>query len=102
MSEIKHNRDEIDRIIKKMKDAKDKGEKLSVTLKKVSNVIQSEFFGEAQKSLATLIEVEVKKINKEKENWQSLIEQTENIASSLEKQDEKLSTAVQSNTQLLA
>lgn len=101
MSEIKHSREEIDRIIKKMKDARDKGEKLSATLKNVSTVIQSEFSGKAQESLAALIELEVKKINKEKENWQILIEQTENIASSMEDQDEKLSTAVQSNTQLL-
>lgn len=90
MAYITHNREKVNEIIKKMSEAKAKGEKLEATLTSLSNKVQGNFAGLAKESLVPLLHAEIKRIQTEKENWQHLMEQAENVAKSLEEQDRTL------------
>lgn len=90
MTEIKHNREIVDGILKKMDRLKSMVDDLGLILDRLANEIQANFSGESEESLVALLNHEVKKIKLESENWQSLYEQTVNVAKNFEEQDEKI------------
>ncbi|GIP62328.1 hypothetical protein J32TS6_08830 [Virgibacillus pantothenticus] len=90
VAEIKHKREAVDGVLKKMDQLRTTVENLGLILGRLANEIQANFAGEAKESVVTLLNDEVKNIKKESENWQALYEQAEFVANKFEEQDEKI------------
>lgn len=90
-AEIEHSRGKVDELLTMMNNAKNAGEKLENTFATLLTAVEGNFSGEATESIVQLLDKEIEKIRQEKENWQTTYENTETIASGIERQDQELS-----------
>lgn len=88
--DICHHPHSVDGILEQMDKARMLGEKLEKTLVNLSDEIDGNFSGKASKSLITLLDNEINKIKLAKENWQTLYDETKQIAVGIEEQDKAL------------
>ncbi|RFA35468.1 hypothetical protein CAI16_08210 [Virgibacillus dokdonensis] len=90
MAEIKHKRQVVDNVLKKMDELRNTAEELGLVLDRVASEIEANFAGGAKESVVSLLNAEVNNIKKESKNWQVLYEQAEFVANKFEETDEKI------------
>ncbi len=96
LGEISYDEDTYESLKKSINKAKEATEEVISAVEKIKSLAESEFDGEAKKSLVSMLEDHLSDVKNKKKNWEDMVMNVENINTTAKETDSSLSNSINS------